>query len=93
MNICIVIGDIIENINFKFVLNGKKDSIASFKIKLLNNSVINVITYNEIADYCYRKLKENERILVEGKLNSKLEIEVEKIIIWRDERKNERRKK
>ena len=90
MNICIVIGQIIENIDFKFILNGKKDSIVSFKIKLLNNSVINVIAYNEVADYCYRKLNLNEIILIEGSLNYKLEIEAKQIIIWKEEKKVEK---
>ena len=87
MNICFVLGNIIEKINFKFVLNGKNDSISNFKVKLLNDSVISIIAYNEIADYCYRELKINDVIFIQGKLNLKLEIVAEKIIIWKKWRK------
>ena len=43
MNICFVLGNIIEEINFKFVLNGKNDSISYYKVKLLNDAVISII--------------------------------------------------
>ena len=52
MNICFIMGKLIEDINFRFILNGKNDSIVNFKIELLNNSVINIIAYNHQADYC-----------------------------------------
>ena len=92
MNICFFIGIICTDVEFKFVLNGKNDSIVRFKIKLSNDSVINVIAYNQLADYCYRKLKINDAIFLEGWLNFRQEIIAEKIMIWRDEEKDERRK-
>ena len=52
MNICFVMGNIISDINFEFILNGKNDSIVFFKISLLNNSISNIIAFNEKADYC-----------------------------------------
>ena len=83
MNICFIMGKLIEDINFRFILNGKNDSIVNFKIELLNNSVINIIAYNHQADYCYRNLKINDTISVQGKLNSRLGVIAEKIIIWK----------
>lgn len=93
MNICFVIGKVVDEIEFKFVLNGRNDAIANFNIKLLNNSIINIIAYNKLADYCYRKLKINDIIFVEGRLNLKLDMVAEKIIRWKDDVRDERRKK
>ena len=55
MNLCFLIGKIISEINFKFVLNSKNISIAYFKIELNNKSIVEVKAYNELADYCYSK--------------------------------------
>lgn len=93
MNICFIMGKIINDINFKFILNGKNDSIVNFKIQLLNNSVINIIAFNNQADYCYRNLKINDTISVQGMLNSKMEVIAEKIIKWRVDAKDGKRKK
>ena len=57
MNICFLMGKIISEIEFKFIIQGKKTSIATFQIELENKSRIKVKGYNEIADYCYQKLK------------------------------------
>ena len=70
MNICIVFGKIISNIEYKFIikkekitnnkeinkLNSKNISICEFKIELENRSKIIVKAYNEKADHCYRNL-------------------------------------
>ena len=79
MNICFVMGNIISDINFEFILNGKNDSIVFFKISLLNNSIINIIAFNEKADYCYRNLKKGDNIFVEGELNSNEDVIVKRI--------------
>lgn len=79
MNFVIVLGKIIEDIQFKFIINSKNKSIAIFKMKLLNNSEITVKAYNEQADYCYSKLNKNDSIYIEGQLNSKMQIIVRNI--------------
>ena len=43
MNICFVIGKIISEIEFKFIINSKNVSISYFKIELFNKSIINII--------------------------------------------------
>ena len=81
MNICFIIGKIIEEIEFKFMLNGKNDSISRFKIELLNNTIIEIIAYNKTADYCYSKLKKVNMILIEGTLDTKLKIIAKNICV------------
>lgn len=46
---------------------------------LENNTVIKVKTYDEKADYCYRKLKKNDFIYLNGRLNNGYEVELDNI--------------
>ena len=46
---------------------------------LENNTVIKVKTYDEKADYCYRKLKKNDFIYLSGRLNNGYEVELDNI--------------
>ncbi len=74
MNLCFIIGKIISEIKFEFLLNSKNTSIVIFQIELDNKSIIEVKTYNEIADKCYQKLTKADRIAIQGKINSNMEI-------------------
>ena len=64
MNLCFFIGEIASDIEFKFILNSKNISIAYFDIELRDKTVITVKCYNEIADYCYSKLKKEKTIFI-----------------------------
>lgn len=90
MNIVIVYGKIVSKIDFKFIYSRyktekeynskyKHTSIVRFKIKLLDNNLIEVYGYDNIADYIYRNLKENDIVLIYGKLDSNLKINIEYI--------------
>ncbi len=79
MNRCFLMGIIQEEVKFKFVLNGKHDSIANIKLKLLNNTIVKVTAYDKDADYCYRRLSQYDLIIVDGRLNTDYSIIVEKI--------------
>ena len=80
MNICFLIGKIINDIDFKFVVNDKKYyAIAIFQIKLNNKSVITVKGLNEIADYCYRNLNKNDYCILEGIIASNFNILLQNI--------------
>ena len=68
MNKVFLIGKIITEIEFKFIINSKNISIASFKIETLDKQIIQIKAYNEIADYVYRKFNKNDIITIEGKL-------------------------
>ena len=79
MNICILLGRIESEIEFKFIINSKNKSIAYFNLKLLNKSIIKVIAYNEIADYIYSNFKQGELIAIEGQIRSDSFIEVKSL--------------
>ena len=68
MNKVFLIGKIITEIEFEFIINSKNISIASFKIETLDKQIIQIKAYNEIADYVYRKFNKNDIITIEGKL-------------------------
>lgn len=74
MNKVFVQGKIISEINFNFIINSKNLSIVIFNIELFNKSIIRIKVYNKLADYCYRELNIGKIILVEGYLNSKIEV-------------------
>ena len=71
MNLCILTGKIISEIEFKFIINSKNTSIAYFGLELSNKSIVRIIGYNEVADYIYRYLVCGDRICVAGQINSK----------------------
>lgn len=74
MNICFIIGKVISNIEFKFVLESKHISIVVFKLELSNRSMITVKAYDEMADLCYQKLLKGDVVGIQGQLNSNMEI-------------------
>ena len=88
MNLVFILGKIISDIEFKFIINSKNKSIAIFKIQLLNNSEITLKAYNEQADYCYSKLNKNDIVYIEGYLNYKMQIIVNDIEKQEFKRKN-----
>ena len=79
MNFIFVQGKIISDINYKFMIEGKDKAVAIFKIKLLNNSELTVKAYNDPADYCYRNLEKEDYVLIEGFLNSNMEIIIKSV--------------
>ena len=80
MNLVFVQGKIVSNIEFKFIINSKHTSIAIFEIELSNKAIVKVKAYNELADYCYSKLNKGDNVLIEGELNSNIEIVFKKYI-------------
>ena len=68
MNICFLIGEIVSEIQFEFILNSKNNSIAMFKLKLSNESIIEIQAYDEMADYCYMNLKIRYNIFIYGSI-------------------------
>ena len=69
MNQVYLIGKIITDIEFKFIINSKNISITMFKIKTIkDNQEIQIKCFNEIADYFYSKYKKGDAVMIEGKL-------------------------
>ncbi len=69
MNGVFLTGKIISNVEFRFIINSKNISIAMFNIELDDKQIIKVKAYNEIADYCFSKLKNTDRIFINGELS------------------------
>ena len=70
MNEVFLIGKIVTEISFKFIINSKNNkSIVNFEIESVDKQIINLIAYDEIADYCYSKLNKDKYIFIYGKLN------------------------
>ena len=82
MNICFFQGKIISKINFKFVMGSNENlscrhtSICYFDVLLNNKTIIMVKAYDNMADLCYRKLKIDDFININGKLCENYEVEL-----------------
>lgn len=76
MNRCFISGLVNSDVKFSFTLRKNPISIAKFKLKLLNGANIDVYALNELADYCYRKLKREKYVLIEGRLNTNVKYKV-----------------
>lgn len=66
MNICFLLGKVVDNVEFKFIYNSKNVSISIFKLMLSNKSIVECEAYDEIADYIYRNIKKGNLIFIEG---------------------------
>lgn len=80
MNEIFIIGKIVSEIEYKFIVNSKKYfSKAEFKIEL-NKQKFKVKGYNNIADFCYQKLKKNAIVFINGRIESKMEINIKSMV-------------
>lgn len=76
MNICFIKGKVIEEINFSFLYNKKNISIARAKLELRNGSIITIKGYDEMADWMLQKIRKEDEVILQGELNTKMEVEV-----------------
>lgn len=74
MNLIFVIGKIVTEIDFQFIINSENQAVSIFKIELKNKTIITVKAYNKLADFCYKNLKSNKDVFVNGYLNTQMEI-------------------
>ena len=81
MNLCILLGKIVSEIEFKFIIKSKDKSIVYFDMELLNKIIIRIKAYNGVADYIYRKLKKGQVVVVEGKIRNDGSVECEYIFM------------
>ena len=79
MNIIFLIGKIITEIKFKFVINSKNNSITEFTIKTQENKTIQIKAYNENADYIYGKIKKYDNVFICGYLTTEGKVVINKI--------------
>ncbi len=71
MNLCFLIGKIISQMQYKFIINSKDTAIAIFKLQLQNKSIVTIKAYNEMADFYYSHFELNDVICVKGRINTK----------------------
>ncbi len=79
MNLCMLKGVVVEQVEFKFTISKIHDAISIFELQLPNNSVVTIKAFDEWADYCYRKLETGDTAVIYGMLNSKMEIIAEEV--------------
>ena len=72
MNVVFLIGELIKEIEYKFMLEKNKTAKASLNLKLLDKTEIKVEGYNEIADFCLRNLKIKDIALIYGKIEENI---------------------
>ena len=80
MNIIFLKGKIINEIKYEFIINNINNAIVLFKIQVQDN-IITIKGYDEIADFCYSKLKIGDEIYLQGSINSKMEIILQEIYL------------
>ncbi len=81
-NLCYLSGKILNKVNLKFIYDNKRKSISKkhtsvveLTLKLANESVVIAKGYDDIADLLYRKVKQGDFVLIEGRLKEN-EVEV-----------------
>lgn len=81
MNEIFLIGKVANKLQYKFIINSKKYfSKVEFEIEL-DKQIFKIKGYNNIADFCYSKLKKNDILFINGKIESNMIIQVKNIII------------
>lgn len=80
MNIVALIGTIISQIDFKFIINSKDISIAQFELETMDKkATVKVKLFDELADFAYSNLNKGNKLMIMGHINSECEIIGEKI--------------
>ena len=51
-------------------------SVAKTKLKLENESVIVIKGYDEMADWMIQNIRKEDEVILQGKINTKMEVEV-----------------
>lgn len=68
MNICFLTGKIVSDIKFDFMIYSRHTSIVQFYIKDKRKNIIKIVGHDKIADYCYKNLKKNNIVFIEGRM-------------------------
>lgn len=61
-----LIGRVIKEIEYRFMLEKGKNAKAEIKLELLDKTQLKVITYNEEADYTIQNIRENDIVFIYG---------------------------
>ena len=77
-----LIGKIISDIEFKFIINLKNKAIACFEIKTADKQIVRVQAYNQLADFVYSKLNTNDKVFINGYIEDNV-VKVKCVNIWK----------
>lgn len=81
MNEIFIMGKVASKIEYRFIINSKKYfAKAEFEIEL-NNQKFQVNGENNIADFCYKNLKKNNVIFINGKIETNMIINIKSITV------------
>ena len=72
MNEVFLIGKIISDIEFKFIINSKNKAIACFEIKTADKQIVRIQAYNQLADFTYSKLNTNDKVFINGYIEANM---------------------
>ena len=68
MNEVLIIGKVVGEIDYNFIINNKKKAIAKSIVELSNGSVIEIVGFDKVADFMYSKLRKNTQVFIYGKI-------------------------
>ena len=71
MNICFIIGKIISQIEYKFIIKSKNKAVVQLWVETDDDNKIYVIGYDEIADKIYRGFEKGNFIMFGGRVEEK----------------------
>ena len=76
MNLCFLSGKIANEVDLKFIynpvtksLNKRHTSIVLIDLELEDGQIIKLHGYDEMADFIYRNVKQNDIILIRGSIS------------------------
>ena len=72
MNEVFLIGKLISDIEFKFIINSKNKAIACFEIETADNQIVKIQAYNQFADFAYSKLNTNDKVFINGYIETNI---------------------
>ena len=72
MNEVFLLGKIISDIEFKFIINSKNKAIACFVIKTADKQIVRVQAYNKLADFAYSKINTNDKVFINGYIETNI---------------------
>lgn len=70
MNICFVIGKIVSEIEYKFIIKSKNKAIVQLWLETSDCSKIYIVGYDDIADKIYSLFKKGDFISFCGKIEN-----------------------
>ena len=82
MNEVFLIGKLISDIKFKFIINSKNKSIACFEIETADKQIVRIQAYNQLADFVYSKLNTNDKVFINGYIEDNV-VKVKSINVWK----------